>query len=537
MREPQSGGVFTHSALTELIHRLGACDIPVEEPKGTFPAGALMHDRAAIIPAVIISPRCEKEVVESIKLLSQFDIYRKYPVSVRSGGHGYSNEASCAGIMINLRWMVKQSIVDDILTVEPGCILGQLIPKLTASGKAVPHGDCFGVAAGGHFLTAGWDIALARRYGLGCQSVIGGSVVLWDGSKLDVNADNCQNLLYSMRGGAVAKVGVVTEIRLQLINQPPLVSRCFRHLSEAELKVCVLHRTFARAADLPRDISVSFRFHFEQDLVCSFNIISLMPAQETRKFLNKHLGTEVASFIAKPSDWREGSLMDLRMVPATDKLATDPMTLEGVTPEALHCEPLEYWKPSVSAREMASSYLTSISHWVLPECEEILLNLYKAFRTVQNHPSRERMYALIVQGGGRMTELQHRCAMPLGQVLARYELHWDDPKDEKWSKAFTQRIYAEMEPKIDSTPGRPYRGDIWLEDQGWDVNLELIWRAYNRRGAISGDIDSDTYESVGRRRRLRRKLFTMIGNVISRLPIGNIGGRDTGISTVAASNM
>lgn len=68
--------------------------------------------------------------------------------------------------MINLGIMAERRIVDDVLLLEPGCILRQLIGTLD-HGKAVPHGDCFVVGAGGHFLTAGWDIALARRYGLG----------------------------------------------------------------------------------------------------------------------------------------------------------------------------------------------------------------------------------------------------------------------------------------------------------------------------------------------------------------------------------
>ena len=67
-----------------------------------------------------------------------------------------------------------KKISNDVLVLEPGCILGQIIALLAAHGKAVPHGDCFGVGAGGHFLTAGWDIALARRHGLGYQNVIGG---------------------------------------------------------------------------------------------------------------------------------------------------------------------------------------------------------------------------------------------------------------------------------------------------------------------------------------------------------------------------
>ncbi|KAL5370717.1 hypothetical protein DPSP01_014696 [Paraphaeosphaeria sporulosa] len=133
---------------------------------------------------------------------------------------------------------------------------------------------------------------------------------------------------------------------------------------------------------------------------------------------------------------------------------------------------------------MASSYFTSISHWVVPDCEEMLLNLYSTFQSVQDHSARERMYALVIQGGGRMTELQRQCSMPLGQALARFELHWDDPKDDQWSRQFTDRISAAMEPKIDRIPGRPYRGDIWLKEQGNDDKLDAICEAYDRRSSL-----------------------------------------------------
>lgn len=68
---------------------------------------------------------------------------------------------------------------------------------------------------------------------------MGGRIILWDGSKVDVNENSHADLLHVMRGGATARVGVVTEIRLHLLDQPPLVSWCFRSLSKAQLKTCV----------------------------------------------------------------------------------------------------------------------------------------------------------------------------------------------------------------------------------------------------------------------------------------------------------
>jgi hypothetical protein len=476
------------SGLDDFLAGLEHYGIKASVPHGrSLPPEAMMHDRAAVVPTIVVSPRSEWGVIETLRLLSSLRLYNQHAVSVRSGGHGYHNGGSCSGIMINLGSMANRRIVDDILHVEPGCMLGQLIGPLANHEKAVPHGDCFGVGAGGHFLTAGWDIALARRYGLGCQSVIGGRIVLWDGSVVDVNEKNHPELLYAMRGGAAAGVGVVTEIRLRLIDQPPRVSCHFQSLSRTQLEIFVAHHAFGSAANLPKDISMSFRFHFESDQpdpVCSLNVVSLLPVEETVECLRDHLGGTVASIIAGRSGWQEKSLKELRMLPASKALAANPQMLEEATPEALHESPLTYWKPTLALREMARSYFTSVSHWVVSECDIFFLELYKAFYSVREKPARARMYALVIQGGGRMTELQHQCSMPLGQALARFEMHWDDPVDEQWSREFTDKISRIMKSKSDSGPSRPYRGDIWLEEQGQDAALDAVLDRYDRRSAV-----------------------------------------------------
>lgn len=64
-----------------------------------------MHDRAAIIPALVVSPRSEWGVKKVVQLSNDFEIFEDYPVSIRSGAHGYFNGASCSGVMINLSYM------------------------------------------------------------------------------------------------------------------------------------------------------------------------------------------------------------------------------------------------------------------------------------------------------------------------------------------------------------------------------------------------------------------------------------------------
>jgi hypothetical protein len=472
--------------MASLLKDLKQRGILVQETNGNTPTEAIMHDRAAPVPALVISPRSEWGVAQTLKLLKDSGLYTQLSVSVKSGGHGYFNGASCSGIMINLASMTGRRVVGNTLFLEPGCILGQTVHSLATHGKAVPHGDCFGVGAGGHFLTAGWDLILARRYGLGCQSVIGGRVVLWDGSIINVDETNYPDLLYAMRGGAAAGVGVVTEIRLRLIDEPAMVTWRFTSINRAQLAICTAKNAFANAFNLPRDISVSFRFYFEPGQlkpVCSFNIVSLLTTYETIACLNQHLGAEVTSFVTNDLlAWNEKSLIDLRMLPASEFLATNPEMLSEVSSAALHENPLLYWKQTASSREMARSFFTSISYWVVKGCEPMLLKLYDAFQSAQAEPARDRMYALLIQGGGQMSDLQSDCCMPLGQALARFELHWDDPeKEEHWCRQFTDGISNIIQSEEDGRPGRPYRGDIWLNDQASDENLDKISLMYDRR--------------------------------------------------------
>ena len=467
----------------ELVNGLRSRGIPVEETNGIdFPANAAMHDRGAVVPAVVVSPRSEWGVVQTLQLMRESKLNDRVPLSVKSGGHGYFNGATCTGVMINLADMTQRRIAGDTLFLEPGCVLGQTVDILARNRRAVPHGDCFGVGAGGHFLTAGWDLILARKYGLGCQSVIGGRVVLWDGRVIDVDENSHPDLLLAMRGGAIAGAGVVTEIRLRLLDEPALATWRFTRITREQLDTCVTHRFFARSATLPREVSVSVRIHFEPDQqapVCSFNVVSLLSAEATVHLLRETLGDEVTDIVADLSAWSEKTLLDLRMLPASDFLADHPQMLGEVTAQALHADPRLYWQQTSSAREMAGSYFTSISSWIVPDCETMLLDLYAAFESAQAHPLRDRMYTLAILGGGRMTELQDSCSMPLGEALARFELHWDDPESEEvWSREFTDRVHSILLSKRDPGPERPYRGDIWQHEQAYDPRLEAIRKAY-----------------------------------------------------------
>lgn len=471
--------------LATFVRNLQRYGIDVEITRGQDPSPeAAMHDRGAPVPALIVSPRSEWGLSTTLRLLKSLNLYRRIPVSVRSGGHGYFNGASCTGVMLNLAGMHERRIEGNMLIMGPGCLLAHTVDILRRYGKAVPHGDCFGVGVGGHFLTAGWDLILARQYGLGCQSIMGGRVVLWDGSTVNVDSSTHPDLLYAMRGGAVAGAGVVSELRLRMVDEPNQATFCRMRMTKSQLDTCMANEAIFNAARLPREISVSFRLYFDADVtepVCSLDIFSLLDVEETIRAISNHLGQSVASIIAHRTSWSEKALIDVRMLNASRNLAADPGMLAEATQSSLNNEPFLYWSQRVCAREMARSFFTSRSYWVQSHCESMLVELYEKFATVGEHPSRDRMYALIILGGGRMKELQADCSMPLGSTLARFELHWDEEDEAPWCRSFTQGICDIIARRQDTEPGRTYRGDIWKEGQDFDGNLSAIFKQYDRR--------------------------------------------------------
>ncbi|QND69152.1 FAD-binding oxidoreductase (plasmid) [Mesorhizobium loti] len=280
-----------------LVLELHARGIHFEEVRNTrLPAYAQMHNHDAAVPYIVISPFSEWGLSETLRLLRQYRIYNNIAVSVRAGGHGYFNGASCEGVMINLSNMTSACIKDDVLILDPGGILGQTIHYLNKAEKVVPHGDCYEVAAGGHFTTAGWDVILSRKYGLGCQTLLGGRVVLWDGTVLEVNESSYPDLMWAMRGGAAAEVGVVSRLDLQLVDAPKYATWRESVLDLRQLRVCIENNIVAKAVGLPRELSIYFKVVFVQkkeEPVCHVSLFSLLPVSENISILREHLGNGI----------------------------------------------------------------------------------------------------------------------------------------------------------------------------------------------------------------------------------------------------
>ncbi|MEM7242412.1 MAG: FAD-binding protein [Pseudomonadota bacterium] len=465
----------------DLKRILCSASVDFEETLGHYlPENAQMHRLDAPIPQIVISPNSAWGVAKVLSALDQLGLYDEVAVSVRSGGHGYHNGASCDGIMINLANLNNHFLHDDVLMLQPGVMIGHVISALHQQGKALPHGDCFDVHAGGHFTTAGWDFILTRKYGLGCQHVIAAKVVLWSGEVLSVDQNTHPDLFWAIKGGAAAEAGIVVELTMRVFEAPPVATWRFKLLTRAEVEKCVAAQSLAKAHHLPREVSISFRIHFHPDHagpVCSFNIFSLFPVAETLALIYEYLGDEVAELVNNLPAWNTGPLIDVRMIAGSDRLRADPGAIAEATSGKFRRDPLGFWEEGTAKREMEPSHFATISNWTLPQ-DRILLDLMVAFEAIKDLPIRWKTFALTTIGSGKMQELP--TALELGDGLSRFEIHWDadNHTDKRIAARFTDEISTIFERYKDPAPKRVYRGDIWQAEQAFDPRLEIIRKKY-----------------------------------------------------------
>ena len=203
---------------------------------GTLPEvlvddGASAYDRARQVfnrkfqfrPAAIVF--CA--YIEHVQAMVIIGATLNIEIRVRSGGHDHEGECSGTDVMvIDLSRMNKLSgSVDDeqgVVRVPPGAIFKMLIPILNEHNVSIPHGTCGTVGLPGFTFGGGWG-PWTRQKGMCCESLVGATIVLGDGSvrKLDARHRDDHELLWALRGGGGMSYGIVTELVIKTFPLPP----------------------------------------------------------------------------------------------------------------------------------------------------------------------------------------------------------------------------------------------------------------------------------------------------------------------------
>lgn len=171
-------------------------------------------------PALIARCSSADEVAAAV----EFGRREGLEICVRGGGHSFSGVSVVEGaLMIDLSRMRHVSV--DAAARRAVCGGGATLADLDAAtqahglavtGGTISHTGVGGLALGGGM---GW---LGRKHGLSIDNLVAAEVVLADGRRLRVSADNHPDLFWAIRGGG-GNFGVVTNFEFGLHPVGPQV--------------------------------------------------------------------------------------------------------------------------------------------------------------------------------------------------------------------------------------------------------------------------------------------------------------------------
>src|SRR5215211_366189 len=159
-------------------------------------------------PAVIVRGQSTDDLVTALRFAREHHV----PVSVRSGGHGWSGLATNnGGLVLDLARFNTVEFLDPehhLVRIGAGARWGEVAKTLAAHGLAISSGDTNQVGVGG--LTLGGGIGwMVRTHGLTIDSLHAAELITADGRILHVSADAHPDLFWAIRGGG-GNFGVIT---------------------------------------------------------------------------------------------------------------------------------------------------------------------------------------------------------------------------------------------------------------------------------------------------------------------------------------
>ncbi|WP_220195198.1 FAD-binding oxidoreductase [Ktedonospora formicarum] len=159
-------------------------------------------------PAAIVRAQTHQDIMESLLFARE----QHLPLSVRSGGHGLSGQATnTGGLVLDLAAFNQVELLDRerrLVRLGAGARWGEAAKALAAYGLAISSGDTNQVGVGG--LTLGGGVGwMVRTYGLTIDSLHAAELITADGHILRVSAQEHPDLFWAIRGGG-GNFGVVT---------------------------------------------------------------------------------------------------------------------------------------------------------------------------------------------------------------------------------------------------------------------------------------------------------------------------------------
>ena len=137
----------------------------------------------ATLPQAVVRCASASDVAAALA----FARANKLAVTARSGGHGYTGNATTTGMVIDVGQMNTITPGSGTATIGAGAKLVDVYDQLSAQGVCIPSGSCPTIGIAG--ITQGGGIGvLDRAYGLTCDNLVSAQVVLADGSVVTCDA-------------------------------------------------------------------------------------------------------------------------------------------------------------------------------------------------------------------------------------------------------------------------------------------------------------------------------------------------------------
>ncbi|EPS97931.1 hypothetical protein FOMPIDRAFT_55287 [Fomitopsis schrenkii] len=262
------GGVVGSSPSLQSI--LGNNSIKIYFPgePGYQDASRAFNLRLDFKPIAVAYPNSTEEVAEVVKA----GAFLGLPVNARSGGHsyaGYGLGGADGHVIVDLS-NFKDIKVDNstgIAVVGAGNRVGDIAVGLfDQAGRAIPHGTCALIGIGGHTSFGGYGFT-SRQWGLTLDNVVGATVVLANGTIVNVSTTAYTDLFWALRG-AGPSFGIITHFYFQTYEapaQPTFFSYAWSLPLDQAIEGISTYQTFSFSSLVPKEIG------FELDLTKGTN--------------------------------------------------------------------------------------------------------------------------------------------------------------------------------------------------------------------------------------------------------------------------
>lgn len=182
----------------------------------------VFNTKFQFMPAAIILCESSEQVSVAVTFTSEYGL----ALRVRSGGHDHEGECSGTNtILLDLSKLNKVTITQGLAYIQPGIRFQSLTSKLAEKDVMIPHGTCATVCIAGFTLGGGWG-PWTRKHGMCCESVVGATIVLGDGTIKKItreNEEDLKGLLWAIKGGGGFSYGIITEFVIETFVLPPLL--------------------------------------------------------------------------------------------------------------------------------------------------------------------------------------------------------------------------------------------------------------------------------------------------------------------------